>query len=94
MQGSRIVAIGLVAAAVAWIASGYLFPHEIGESRAAVRPGEAKAPKLFRVGVIEGHVAPHSSKLVLSGRTEADKKVVAMARTGVVDRRSTHPRPL
>jgi multidrug efflux system membrane fusion protein len=84
MKGSRIVAIGLVAAAAAWIASGYLLPHESGESRAAVRPGEAKPQKLFRVGVIEGRVAPHSSKLVISGRTEADKKVMATARGGGV----------
>jgi membrane fusion protein, multidrug efflux system len=82
MKGSRIVAIGLVAAAAAWIASGYLLPHESGESRAAVRVGEAKAQKLFRVGVVESRVAPHSSRLVLSGRTEADKKVMVMARTG------------
>src|SRR5262245_53630741 len=82
MKGSRIVAIGLVAAAAAWIASGYLMPHETGESRAAVRPGETKAAKLFRVGVVESRIAPHSSRLVLSGRTEADKKVMVMARTG------------
>jgi len=82
MKGSRIVAIGLVAAAAAWIASGYLMPHETGESRAAVRVNESKAAKLFRVGVVESRIAPHSSRLVLSGRTEADKKVMVMARTG------------
>ena len=51
MKASRIVAIGLVAAAGLWIFSGYLIPHE-SESAAAVRPNEVEA-KLFRVGIIE-----------------------------------------
>src|ERR671921_1787305 len=82
MKGSRITAVGLVAAAGLWIASGHFFPHQSGESRAAVRPSEAPAQKLFRVGVVETHLVPHNRKLVLSGRTEADKKVMAIARTG------------
>jgi membrane fusion protein, multidrug efflux system len=84
MKGSRITAVGLVAAAGLWIASGHFFPHQSGESRAAVRPSEAPAQKLFRVGVLETHEVPHSRKLVLSGRTEADKKVMVLARTGGV----------
>jgi multidrug efflux system membrane fusion protein len=83
MKASRITAIGLVGAAVLWIASGHLIPHESPESRASARPSEA-AQKLFRVGVIETTVAQHSRKLLLSGRTEADKKVMAVARTGGV----------
>jgi multidrug efflux system membrane fusion protein len=84
IKGSRITALGLVAAAGLWIASGHLFPHQSGESRAAVRPSEAPAQKLFRVGVLETYLLPHNRKLVLSGRTEADKKVMAIARTGGV----------
>jgi multidrug efflux system membrane fusion protein len=84
MKGSRITAVGLVAAAGLWIASGHFFPHHSGESRAAVRPSEAPAQKLFRVGAVETRVVPHNRKLVLSGRTEADKKVVVLARTGGV----------
>jgi multidrug efflux system membrane fusion protein len=81
MKASRITAVGLVAAAALWIASGHLIPHETGESRAAIRPGEADARKPFRVAVEQAQVVPHSRKLVLSGRTEADRKVMAVART-------------
>lgn len=83
MKGSRIVAVGLVAAAVAWIASGHLFPHESAQSSAAIRPADAPQ-KLFRVAVLDTHVTPHARRLVLSGRTEADKKVTITARTGGV----------
>ena len=61
--------------------SGHLIPHESAESKAALRAGEAKAEKLFRVAVIETNVVPHSRKLLLSGRTEADRKVDDVART-------------
>ena len=79
MKASRIVAISLVAAAGLWIFSGYLIPHE-SESAAAVRPSEVVA-KPFRVGIIESKIAPHSRKLVLSGRTEAVHRVMATSRT-------------
>lgn len=82
MKASRIVAAGLVVAAVAWIASGHLIPHESAESKAAIRPGEAATQKLFRVAVAPTNVAPHQRKLILSGRTEADRKVTVTARTG------------
>jgi multidrug efflux system membrane fusion protein len=81
MKASRIVAIGLVVGAVAWVASGHLMPHESAESRAAIRAGSAE-PKPFRVAVTETKLVPHSRKLTLSGRTEADKKVTITARTG------------
>jgi multidrug efflux system membrane fusion protein len=83
MKASRIAAIGLVAGATFWIASGALFPHKGDESDAAVLPVEA-AQKPFRVAVITANLEPHSRKLVLSGRTEADKKVMATARGGGV----------
>jgi multidrug efflux system membrane fusion protein len=83
MKASRIVAVGLVVGAVAWVASGHLVPHESAESRAAIR-ADAGAPKSFRVAVAETRVAPHARKLTLSGRTEADKKVTITARTGGV----------
>jgi multidrug efflux system membrane fusion protein len=81
MKGSRITAIGLVVAATAWIASGHFLPHENAETRAAVRPAETEA-KPFRVAVLATERAPHRQKLVLSGRTEADRKVAVTARTG------------
>jgi len=80
MKAARFAAVGLVVAAVAWIASGHLFPHETAESRAAVRPAEAAQPKPFRVSVAEVRVEPRSRNLVLSGRTEADKKMMVTAR--------------
>jgi membrane fusion protein, multidrug efflux system len=78
MKASRIAAIGLVAAAGLWIFSGYLLPHD-SESAAAVRPSETGA-KPFRVGIIESRIEPHSRRLVLSGRTEADRKVMVTSR--------------
>src|SRR6185295_5412213 len=79
MKAARIVAVGIVVAAGAWIASGHLLPHDSAESRAAVRPGETPQ-KLFRVAVADARVAPRSRKLVLSGRTEADRKMMVTAR--------------
>ena len=45
MKASRITAVGLVAATAVWILSGYLIPHESGESKAALQVGETKAEK-------------------------------------------------
>lgn len=83
MKGSRITAVALVAGATAWIASGHFLPHESAESRAAARPVEAEA-KLFRVSVAPTERVAHRQKLILSGRTEADRKVMITARTGGV----------
>jgi multidrug efflux system membrane fusion protein len=84
MKASRIAALGLVAAAGAWIASGHFLPHETGEGRAAMRSDAQAAGKPFRVAVVATSVAPHTRKLTLSGRTEADRKVMVFARTGGV----------
>ena len=83
MKASRIAAVGLVAAAGLWIASGHFMPHESGHGRASVRP-EATAKKLFRVAVTEVKVVDHARKLVLAGRTEADRRVTVAARSGGV----------
>src|ERR1700690_2925137 len=82
MKASRITALGLVAAAALWIWSGHLLPRENAESDAAIRTSEAEGAKLFRVGVTATSLVPHSRKLVLSGRTEADRRVTLTARTG------------
>lgn len=84
MKASRLTAIGLVAAAGLWIASGHFLPRETAESRAAMRAGEGEAKKLFRVAVLGTSVMPHARKLVVAGRTEADKRVTVTARTGGV----------
>src|SRR5258708_26696207 len=82
MKASRLTAIGLVAAAGLWVASGHFLPREPAESRAAIRAGEGEAKALFRVAVVRARVVPHSRKLTIAGRTEADKRVVVTARTG------------
>jgi len=84
MKARRLTAIGLVAAAALWIASGHLMPHQGGESRVAVRAGDGAAKKPFRVAVAATTVVPHSRKLTIAGRTEADKRVTVTARTGGV----------
>ena len=84
MKASRITALGLVAAATLWIFSGHLLPRESAESNAAIRTNESEAKKLFRVGVTATSLVPHSRKLVLSGHTEADRRVTVTARTGGV----------
>jgi multidrug efflux system membrane fusion protein len=82
MKASRITALGLVAAATLWIWSGHLLPRDSAESSAAIRSNESEAQKPFRVGVTDTSIVPHSRKLVLSGRTEADRRVTLTARTG------------
>ena len=83
MKASRVAAVGLLVAAVVWIGSGYLLPHESPESTAAIT-SETAADKPFRVATIETKIMPHGPKLVLSGRTQADKKVTVAARTNGV----------
>jgi membrane fusion protein, multidrug efflux system len=84
MKARRLTAVGLVAAAGLWIASGHFLPHEAAQGRAAPRAGDGEPKKLFRVAVIRTSVVPHSRKLAISGRTEADKRVVITARTSGV----------
>jgi multidrug efflux system membrane fusion protein len=85
MKASRITAVGLVAAATLWIASGHLFPHEGGHDQKGARDVASETKKkLFRVAVQRVDVTAHASKLVLSGRTEADRRVTVTARTGGV----------
>lgn len=84
MKASRLTAIGMVVAAVAWIASGHLMPRDSAEGVAAMRASDAKEQPLFRVAVTTAIVEPHSPALTLSGRTEADHKVALAARTGGV----------
>jgi multidrug efflux system membrane fusion protein len=84
MKASRITAIGLVAAAAAWIVSGHLLPRDSNDSHAAIRPAEQKAEPAFRVSVLPAHVERHNPVLTLSGRTEADHKVAITARAGGV----------
>ena len=84
MKGSRIAAIGLVAAAAACGSPpGICCRTRAAKAappcvRARPRRRSCSASRWSRPR------APHSRKLVLSGRTEADKKVMATARSGGV----------
>lgn len=80
MKSSRIVAVGLVAVAALWIGSGYIIGSHETNSEAAIRTPDA-AHKPFRVAVIATERVQHSRRLVLSGRTEAIHKMMAIART-------------
>ena len=81
MKASRIAAVAVVTAAGLWIASGHFLPHESAHSSAAIR-SDGAAKKLFRVAVIDAKVVDHARKLVLAGRTEADRRVTVAARSG------------
>jgi len=80
MKARHLTAIGVVAAAGLWIASGHLLPHEKAESRAA----KSEPKPLFRVAVVGTSLVPHRRNLTIAGRTEADKRVTVTARTGGV----------
>ena len=80
MKARHFTALGIVAAAALWIASGQLRPHEAVAPENAMRSAADAAKKLFRVAVERTTLVPHSRTLTISGRTEAEKRVVIMAR--------------
>ena len=79
MIWSRIIAVLLVVGAVGWIASGQSGKKEEPAPQSA--SSEAVAPAPFKVSVQEAIVEQRSRKLTLSGRTEADVRTTAVART-------------
>ncbi len=79
LQGSKLLAFSLIVFAVLWISSGFLFPHQ----QPAV-PVAQQVSETFRVAVTTVNVEQYQPKLVLSGRTEADKKVAIVARTQAI----------
>ncbi|MDJ1160199.1 efflux RND transporter periplasmic adaptor subunit [Chelatococcus sp. SYSU_G07232] len=86
MKGSRIAAAVIVVAAAAWIGSGVIGKDErrAAEVTAALQKKEAEAPR-FRVSVVPAKVEMHARRVVVSGRTEADKRATAVARApGVI----------
>ncbi len=42
MKAARFAAVGIVAAAVLWIASGHLLPRDNAAGHAAIKPSEAQ----------------------------------------------------
>ena len=84
MKPSRIVALALLAGGVAWIGSGVVGRGGGGRAAADAAKPAAEAPR-FRVAVLPVRNEMHQRRVVLSGRTEADKRVWAVARvSGVV----------
>jgi multidrug efflux system membrane fusion protein len=83
MKASRVTAVGLVAAAGLWIASGHFLPHESAESRAAVRAGDVLAELRVKRGtwVKKGEVIA-----ILSD--EAREAQVAQAQAAVTQKRT------
>lgn len=84
MNASRITAVVLVLAAAGWIASGHMKSDADTKPADTKAADQAKPEKLFRVAVQRAELQQHQRTLTLSGRTEADKKVTVMARTGGV----------
>lgn len=82
LSGSRLAAVLLVLGAAAWIGSGIIFPHH-EPPPAAATTAAAPAAK-FRVSVLKSEERAYQPTLVLSGRTEADRKVTILARTSGV----------
>lgn len=80
IKGSKLLALVLVVLAVLWIGSGFILPHHAGPSQSAAQ----QAAQKFRVAVMEVNAQEYQPKLVLSGRTEADKKVTIVARTQAI----------
>lgn len=82
MKPSRIVAAALIIGGGVWIGSGVL-----GRDAAKDKAPEVKqvtAP-LFKVAVLPTQQQMHQRRITLSGRTEADRRVWAVARvSGVV----------
>ena len=82
MKASRVVAVLIVLGSAGWIASGTLGQ---GAQKAATAPREAAPAARFTVAVAPVQVEPHARRIVLSGRTEADKRATAVTRaSGVI----------
>lgn len=81
MKPSRIVAVALVVGGAAWIGSGVLGRDARRPEAAAPAPAAAR----FKVAVLPVTTESHARRVVLSGRTEADRRVWAVARaSGIV----------
>ncbi len=78
MFTSRIIALVLVVAATLWIGSGYFGSRP--DANAANQKAQSEQ-KLFRVAVAQAETVDRSRKLIVSGRTEADRRTTAVART-------------
>ncbi len=83
MKASQVIAGLIVVSAAVWIGSGLLGKGSGGEPSA---PAEAPAARPFRVAVQTVTAEDHARRVILSGRTEADRRVSVVARTsGIVE---------
>ncbi len=80
LKGSKLLALALVLFALLWIGSGFLFPHHEAPAPSVAQ----QAAEKFRVTVMTANAQEYQPRLVLSGRTEADKKVAIVARTQAI----------
>lgn len=86
MKGSRIAAVVVILTATAWIGSGVIGKdaRKAAEATAALEQKNAPVPR-FRVSVLPAKAEMHARRVVVSGRTEADKRATATARaSGVI----------
>lgn len=81
MIWSRLLAIVLVVGAAAWIGSGVLGE---AERKTAPPPHSVEAKPLFKVSVRPVASELHARAITLSGRTEAERRATAVARTSGV----------
>ena len=81
MMYSRILALVLIVAATLWIGSGVFGRTEAPAEAHGEAAAAPVAQPLFQVAVIPAAVEEHSRVLSLSGRTEADNRASAIART-------------
>lgn len=81
MMWSRILAVVVVVAATLWIGSGVFGRTENPTENGAEQAHAAPVQPLFRVAVIEARVESHARAVTLSGRTEADDRASAVARS-------------
>ena len=85
MKIARIVAVALIVGGAAWIGSGVLGRDASQKNAALDVQGAPKAAPRFKVAVLPAEIQMHRRRVVLQGRTEADKRVMAVARaSGVV----------
>ena len=80
MNFSRILAVVIVIGATLWIGSGVFGRTEEPAESAAAEQQPAEQPR-FRVSVVPARVESHARAVIVSGRTEADNRASAVART-------------
>ena len=86
MKLSRIVAVVVILVAAVWIGSGVIGKSDQSARQTADQDSNGPEPRArFKVSVLVAVVEPHMPRVILSGRTEADRRASAIARTpGVI----------